>query len=208
MGVANKLASRAGTSPSQIAYVEVGGGGNLRLLPPPPPTTPLRAWLMCFPCILRLPMPHEKAAVNSFARLRHSCHRNHYLPSLSGGDGSSGGALGQDSRARGAERCGRIGFVYAYVVLSGPSAPDRTSDLRFDIQSSRPGTFGKVHQMAKMSLDRDRTAENVYVVRELRVVPVIMSLICLETNYRYTDILPQFGLNRHRAPPTACLFHH
>jgi hypothetical protein len=97
--------------------------------------------------------------------------------SLSGGDGSSGGALGRDSRPGGAERCGRVGFVYAYVALSGPSARDRTSDLRFDIQSSRPGTFDKVHRRAKMALERDRTAENVHVVRELRVVPVIMFLL-------------------------------
>ena len=75
-------------------------------------------------------------------------------------------------------RCGEAGFVHVYAAISRPSTQDRTTGLRFDLQSSGPGIFCKAHRTAMESLTCDQTDRTDDGVRALRLVLVIISLIC------------------------------
>jgi hypothetical protein len=80
-----------------------------------------------------------------------------------------------------------LGFVGSHVAKSALSICDRTRELRFDLQSSRPRDIrpAEAHAGATAASDGktleagDLTAKIVDVVRELLGVPVIMSLIQL-----------------------------
>jgi hypothetical protein len=76
-----------------------------------------------------------------------------------------------------------MSFVDVYVALSRPSAQDQMTKLRYDPQSSGRGTFCKGHRTAKKDLIPDRMAKTDDGVRELRFVPVIMSLMATSSGW-------------------------